>query len=141
MFETYHNIPTSYIPNNMRAEVNEYKTPLAEYNIKGDFIGYSWNCGDSIVLEFTTEGDVTYKDLEFYEDAETYLSGKLMTLSIYNFRHEVMYTQSLPAATVVKFYINGQLVEGVYSCELVLTDSNDTIQTLVSSDDYKLIIK
>lgn len=146
MFETYHNIPTSYTPISNYKSNAEHKCPLAEYNMKGEFIGYSWKRGDSIVLEFTTEGEVTYKDLEVCEDAELYLSNKTMTLSIFNFRHEVVYTESTVAQTVVKFYIDeytsSHLIEGIYSCHLALTDDvNGTIYSLVTPDDYKLMIK
>lgn len=145
MFETYHNIPTSYMPKVNPIGTSKYKCPLEEYNIRGELIGYSWKHGDSIVLEFTTEGDITYTDLEFYEDAETYLKGKQMHLLIYNFRHECVYRDLQDASTIVKFYINAnsseQLVEGVYTCQLLLIDNLENVQTLVSPDDYKLIIK
>ena len=77
-FDSYLNTPSSYVPNNkdtVLESVNDIiKYPTEEYNAKGELVGYSWNYGDSIILEFLTEGIVLYDNVT-YEDAETYLGG------------------------------------------------------------------
>lgn len=82
MFDNYKNIPSSYTPCNMccgdnlisERDVLAARKPLEAYDALGRFIGFSWNYGNSIVLEFTTTGAVTYDDGS-QEDAETYLTS------------------------------------------------------------------
>lgn len=154
MFENYQNIPNSYIPCN-RHYPKYYpcnkKEPLEEYDAKGNFIGYSWNYRDNIILEFNTQGNVVYDDdgNDFYEEAEDYLNGKTMILKLYNFRGEVSCEASLPAATIVKFQADSKtypdLVPGTYNYTLTLVDNedkDDSIEfTLLGPNDGVFIIK
>lgn len=149
MFENYNNISTSYTPCNMNVPntngCEKVGRPLEEFDARGRLIGYSWRYGDSIVLEFITEGDVTMHDEEVYEDAETYLSGKNMRLSLYDFRYQPVYTMTQPADVVCKFFVDkntsSKLVRGTYRCSLVLVDADGTDTSLVRPEDYILTIK
>lgn len=138
MFENYDYVPNSTIPCDIDTTSNIVKRPLEVYNSKDEFIGYSWKYGESIVLEFSTTGDVQYNDDEVWEDAETYLKNKQMCLEIFDFRHIMVYKSTVPADTVVKFFIEGssynKLVRGVYSFKLTLIDT-------VESIDYTLMPK
>ena len=57
MFDNYNNLNSSYHPNNMAEYLPdtyiEYtdKLPRKEFNLCGEFIGYSWNYGDTLTLE------------------------------------------------------------------------------------------
>lgn len=143
MFNNYDYIPGTYIPCNPcppKIDFSKVHGPLEYYNLKDEFIGYTWTYGDSIVLEFNTCGEVIYEDS--YEDASVYLSGKKMELSIYDFRGEVVYGFVLNAGTQVKFYIDEnsskRLVPGVYKFRLTLIDEeNDTKYTLMPVDGDK----
>ena len=149
MFDNYKNIPDSYVPCNTynKKLINEkkYRQPFEEYDNQENFIGYGWRYGDSVVLEFTTEGEVTQEDFGIYETADAYMSGKIVTLTIYDFRYETVFTDKLEASTCVKFCIDEhtseRLVKGVYRCSLVLEDESGTGYQLVSPEDYVLVVK
>lgn len=146
MFENYDYIPGTHIvcdtsPAQSITD-NRVKLPLAYYNVKDEFIGYSWRYGDSIVLEFNTEGEVQYNDIGAWEDAETYLQGKRICLDIFDFRHELVYEDFVDASTCVKFYLDPnsckRLIKGTYTFKVTLIDDEDnTTYTLMpqSSED------
>ena len=56
LFTNYDNINDNYIPNNLNIaapsprKVFDYDPPYNEYNIKGDFVGFSWHYGESFDL-------------------------------------------------------------------------------------------
>lgn len=152
MFENYDNMPSSYIPDNTHAvPVTHSKAhnPMEEYNAKGDFIGYSWHYGDSVILEFHTTGEVIYDDPGVYEDAETYLKDKTFELGIFDFRHEAVYKAVMPAAIVATFILEKEasetLPKGVYYLNLTLITGSDeereSTYTLIDSNSCRLIIK
>lgn len=145
MFENYDYIPGTFIPCNPcppKVDFTQVRKPLAYYNVKDEFLGYAWNYGNSIVLEFNTTGDVQYNEEGTWEDAETYLNGKKMHLDILDFRYEVVYDATVDAATTVKFLIDEnsskRLVKGVYSFRLTLIDEEaNTKYTLMPQGDDK----
>ena len=135
MFENYDYIPGTYIPCNPcppKVDFTQLRKPLTYYNAADEFLGYAWNYGDSIVLEFTTTGDVQYNEEGTWEDAATYLKGKKMHLDIRDFRYEVVYDATVDANTVVKFLIDetssARLVKGVYTFQLTLIDEEAETQ-------------
>lgn len=84
-FINYRITSTDYIPNNIKPIT--YSSPkdtqsLIKYDALGSPIGFTWNYGDSVYLEFTITGNVVYdpedtgKCVGFAEDAATYLSHK-----------------------------------------------------------------
>ena len=145
MFENYDYIPGTLIPCNPcppKVDFTNIKKPLAYYNAKDEFLGYAWNYGDSIILEFTTTGDVQYNEDEVWEDASTYLVGKKMHLDVFDFRYEVVFDATVDAGTVVKFLIDEnsskRLVKGVYTFRLTLIDEEaNTKYTLMPQGDDK----
>lgn len=145
MFENYDYIPGTFIPCNScppKVDFTQIRKPLAYYNAKDEFLGYAWKYGDSIVLEFTTTGEVQYNEDEAWEDAATYLEGKKIQLDIFDFRYEVVYSYIVPAGTVVKFLIDEtsskRLVKGVYSFRLTLIDEEaNTRYTLMPQEGDK----
>ena len=148
MFENYNNISTSYTPCNINVPSSgceKFTRPLEEYDARDRLVGYSWRLGDSVVLEFITEGDVTIEDEQVYEDAETYLDGKSMRFTMYDFRYQAVYTCVQPAEVITKFIIDkntsSRIVKGTYRCSLVLVDADGTDTTLVRPEDYILTIK
>lgn len=72
MFNTYQNLQDNYVPNNMQPCPpnpcwNNLKPacpnkPYEDYNEKGELIGYWWNYGDILNLEFNIVGQVTVAD-------------------------------------------------------------------------------
>ena len=38
------------------------KLPLVAYNALNEPVGYTWNYGDTVYLEFNTAGNVVYED-------------------------------------------------------------------------------
>ena len=145
MFENYDYIPGTFIPCNScppKVDFTNIKRPLEYYNIKGEFQGYTWNYGDSIVLEFNTTNVVVYDDKEFYEDAATYLAGKKMMLDIVDFRYETVYCETKDADVQVNFLIDEnsskRLVKGAYTFRLTLIDEENNVKyTLMPKDDDK----
>ena len=148
MFTSYKLTPEDYIPNNLHYTnivPPEPKYPLVAYNAMGEPVGYTWNYGDSIYLEFNTTGNVVY-DEEFVEDAETYLAGKKFQLVIYNFRYDVVAHCECDAAASVRILSDSfypcTLVPGVYKLKLNLIDKDAKVLcTLMDGDDCILYIK
>lgn len=110
----------------------------------------SWTCTSVI-------NDTTYiweEDLEFeydetssksiYVPAQYYLEDKFIELTIYNFRFEAIYKESIKAGTSVVFQIDSnlskKLVKGIYYCSLVVYDNN-TNKKIFSPDDCVLVVK
>lgn len=84
-FTNYRITPADYTPNNIKPA--EYFPPettpsLINYDASGKPIGFTWNYGESIYIEFTVTGNVVYdpedtgRDVGFAEDADTYFSHK-----------------------------------------------------------------
>lgn len=137
MFKNFIDIPTDYSPNNECQLIPDReisKLPIEVYNAKNELIGFTWNYGDSIVLEFITTGTVEYDDTRTYEDASTYLSDKTMTITISNNRYQEVISQDIVADTKVRFIIDDELsklfLRGTYYCDLKLKDDSGVIQTL-----------
>ena len=152
MFENYRLTPKTYIPNNIccneRIPVDP-KYPLVAYNNQGEAIGYTWNYGDSVYLEFETTGNVVYDDDTsngFTEDASVYLQGKKFQLYLYDFRYNVVAQCTCNAAPIVRILSDSfypcSLVKGVYHMKLTLIDENDNIlTTLLDGEDGIIYIK
>lgn len=152
MFDNYENVPDSYIPCNRKPDIRPCipTKPLEIYNAKNEFIGYGWDYGDSIILEFITTGEVVYEDMDegkvagSSEDAETYLKNGKFNFKIYNFRYEVVFDATIDAATDVKIEINKEnsekLVKGTYTFILSLI-KEDTEYHLLDNDKCILYIK
>ena len=150
MFENYDVLtPNDYIPNNLHYDNTtpvEPTYPLVAYNSQGIAVGYTWNYGDVVYLEFTTTGNVVYSNLGFTEDAETYLKGKKFKLVVYNSRCESVAQCECDAKPVVKILSDSMypstLVKGVYHLKLTLMDEdNNTLTTLLGWDDCIIYIK
>lgn len=148
MFDNYKNIPKDYIPNNsapVKHYTNNCKRPLEEYDLEGNFIGFSWRYMDSIVLEFVTDGYVLYDD-GLAEDAEIYMQGKELEISFYNFRYESIYSETIAASNKVKYYVGDKLKElllpNTYAISVTLIDKEHNIrQTLLDGADVKIFVK
>ena len=148
MFDNYENVPDNYIPCNRKPDIRPCipTKPLEIYNAKNEFIGYGWDYGDSIILEFITTGEVTFdtEKGDYYEDAAAYLEGKTFNFKIYNFRYEVVFDATVDAATDVKIEINKEnsenLVKGTYTFKLILI-GNDTEYSLMDNNTCVLYIK
>lgn len=149
MFINYNNIPGEYIPNNMYPPkplpYMPQQRPLEEYNIKGEFIGFSWHYNDHIVLQFVTDGFVTY-DNDTYEDAEDYLTGKVFEIILYNFRYEAISKIQTEASSDISINIESdlavKLVPGLYYMSVTLVDEENNVrQTLLDYDSLKFIVR
>ena len=58
MFENYENLSNTYVPNNQRKvfeeqEIFDQSTPKKEYDINGNFIGYSFSYGDTLQIPYS----------------------------------------------------------------------------------------
>ena len=150
MFKNYDNIPSTYIPNNRDARPlgREFiRKPLEEYNAKGELIGYSWEQGSSVELEFVVEGEVYYDDNSFYQTAKDYVSDKLFELTLYNFRYEPVKVLSATAVdNKIKFVIpsemSSDILKGIYYPSLVCINEINNIKTIMfKGTDCTLIVK
>lgn len=162
IFTNYENISTSYCPGKpLPPNVNtrEIKVPLAQYNVKNELIGFTWNQTDTINLQFIVSGSVQYDDGTF-ETPDVYFNNKEIQLEIFDFRYECVYSTSQTYQTseesdnaIVSFYIGPEcnIAKGTYGCKLTLIDSvtdeetqettlTSTI-TLINIDDYKLTVR
>lgn len=84
-FINYKLTPADYVPNNVHftnKQPPKPRPPLVAYDKQGREIGFTWNYGDSIYLEFRTTGNVSYDPGEsgspfgFIEDAEAYFNSE-----------------------------------------------------------------
>ena len=146
MFRNYQDIPDSYIPSNTTKSFcmdRVPENPIAVYDANGVIIGYSWYYGDNIVLEFKTTGEVTEDSNLTTESLDYYLRGKKFELSFINFRYETVYTMTIDADEIVKFYIEGDiyknLCRGVYTLKLNLLDESKQIVTTLFGTNNGLI--
>ncbi len=158
MFDAYRLIPEDYIPDNIHITNQVYtkiKKPLVSYNKFGDPVGFTWNQGDTVCLEFVTTGNVVYEDGDvpgieggFIQDADTYFthSPKVFQLNIYDLRYNKVASVEVPAKskTVVistDFQI-GELAKGIYKLQLNLIDSQTGIQyQLIDKDECQIFIR
>ena len=157
MFESYKLTPDDYIPNNLHYDNRippKPKYPLVAYNKFDEPIGYTWNYGDSVYLEFETTGNVVYDGNDiingapaidgFVEDAKTYLAGKKFKVELYDFRYNVVAHCECDAAPVVRILSDSfypcSLVKGVYKLKATIIDEKNNILTTVIDDNDNLII-
>lgn len=158
MFDAYRLTPEDYIPDNIHA-VNQaavkIKKPLVSYNVLGEPVGFTWNKGDTVCLEFITTGNVVYEDGDvagveggFIEDAETYLShdDKTFQISILDFRYNVVGYAEVPArakTVIISTELKAEsLARGVYKLQLNLVDSKSGIQyQLIDKDQCQIFIR
>lgn len=157
MFDAYKLISEDYIPRNTQPMILEdkIKKPLIAYNKLGEPVGFTWNQGDTICLEFLTTGNVVYEDGDisdipsgFMESAETYLShsDKVMQLYLYDFRYRVVASAEKAAQAKMVFTTSDlkteNLATGVYKLQLNLLDKSTNIQyTLIKGDDCQIFIR
>lgn len=162
-FINYELTPTDYVPNNTTQTSNvvqKPKLPYVAYNFAGEPIGYTWNYGDSIILEFKTTGNVIYENQDvlsyaadkydgFVEDAETYLKGKKFQALMYDSRYNLVAHCEADAAPVVRIlsdnFYPATVVPGTYRLKLILIDKIDTETTLrytlLDGDECLIYIK
>lgn len=64
MFTNYNYINDNVIPNNNPKKTCScnYREPFANYNAKGDIIGYYWYFGNTVTLDFNITGEVVIED-------------------------------------------------------------------------------
>ena len=62
MFTNYNYINDNVIPNNNPKKTCScnYREPFANYNAKGDIIGYYWYFGNTLTLDFNITGEVVF---------------------------------------------------------------------------------
>ena len=146
MFKSYDKVSTSnYTPDNINKYLPDYersKLPIEVLDIHNNLIGYGWNHGDSVVLEFIITGGVYYDDDVAYEDASVYLKGKEVEITIFDYQYNVIIDQKQEASDDIIFVIDNNLskllIPGAYTCSLKLL-SNEDVVTLF--DDGHLYVK
>ena len=158
MFDAYRLIPEDYVPDNIHITNPVYskiKKPLVSYNSFGDPVGFTWNQGDTVCLEFVTTGNVVYEDGDvpgieggFTEDAETYFnhSPKILQLSVLDFRYNVVGYVEVPAkakTTIISTAFNASnLAKGIYKLQLNLVEPQTGIQyQLIDKDSCQIFIR
>lgn len=158
MFDTYENIPQNYVPNNIKPndplackcppnklEPIKPILPYEEYNVEGELIGYYWYYGDQVNLEFNIDGEVTLVDEETYIPAEDFLKDKKITITILDFRNNIVVDRVFDASTKVIFMVDKELskkmVRGVYNCTVTVWDDDGFTKTIFANEDATFIVK
>lgn len=158
MFDAYRLIPEDYIPDNIHITNQVYtkiKKPLVSYNKFGDPVGFTWNQGDTVCLEFVTTGNVVYEDEDvsdiesgFSEDADTYFthSPKVFQISLYDFRYNQVAFVEVPAkartAVITTELKAEELPKGIYRLQLNLIDPKTRFQhQLIDKDECQIFIR
>lgn len=75
MFDSYSNLSDIYVPNNSEKKFYYYTVfndnlIKKEYNIKGEFIGYSWAYGDTLVIPYNLNKIIYVEDNAIVYQAE-----------------------------------------------------------------------
>lgn len=173
MFEKYDNIPEDYTPNNFKRLLNnckkpqklvniEVNSPYEIINIKGELLGYSWNYGDILNLQFQLIGKFNVENntpIYFISNGKEelpdepqvtqigvseFVEGKTATIELLNFRQEVIYTETVDASEVLVLNINSEFYnkvnKGVYTLNIYL-ESEESRVTIFESDDCIILIK
>lgn len=150
LFVGYNNTPNNYTADNLSESLtdkNIVPKPLEEYNAFGELIGYTWNYGDEVVLEFNTTGVVTEDENEVFNFPAGYFDNKQMLLEIFNSQYDVVYSETKDASQKIKFIIDDTLsseilIRGIYRLKLTLLDNEaDVSTTLFSLTDGVIYIK
>lgn len=173
MFEKYDNIPENYTPNNFKRLLDnckkpqklvniEVNSPYEIINIKGELLGYSWNYGDILNLQFQLIGKFNVENntpIYFISnskeelpdepqvtqvDVSEFVRGKTATIELLNFRQEVIYTETVDASEVLVLNINNEFYnkvnKGVYTLNIYL-ESEESRVTIFESDDCIILVK
>lgn len=139
LFTNYQNINPNYQPSNIKPpnpckpklEPCKPNKPYEEYDAENKLVGYYWNYGDTINLEFDVSGEVTIIDGEEYISALDFLIGKYVVMTIYDFRGDVMATQTLYTSTTLQpnsIIKKGSLINGeLYDEDTQVENSSLTI--------------
>ena len=140
MFANYDNINPNYTPTN-REPINlckpkidpcRPKRPYEEYNDKGELIGYYWNYGDTVDLEFDIDGKITIEDNNNpqYIEAAEYIKDKKVVINIYDYRGDIIARQEfnnssyLSVGTTIK---SNSVINGVTYTQDTQIDTEITI--------------
>lgn len=67
--------------------------PYEEYNAEGQLVGFWWNYGNSVNLEFELSGYVTIEEADTYVPVREFIKDKNIQITLYNFRHEEITTR------------------------------------------------
>ena len=158
MFTNYQNLSEYYTPNNLaqhqtrpcsytKLDPCEITKPYELYNAKNELEGYYWYYGNTINLDFSIDGEVLDIDgngTGEYVSAKDYLADKVATINIYDFRMNVIYSKSIPAAENIIITIDPELsmrmVRGIYYCSLEVSN-NKSHETIFDSTDCKFLVK
>ena len=147
MFENYQNINTQYVPNNYQNSYGynscndsmQTSTPNKPYEIKdqrGNITGYFWYQGDSVNLSFDIVGEFT--DDDNYIDVENVIVGCKVTLTIFDFRYNIVHQESKQAMKTVEFPIGNdiscKMPRGKYTISLVISNDTGYSETLFNTD-------
>ena len=145
MFVNYDNTPSTYIPNNIckkNPQIGQYppKLPYAIYNANGEVVGYEWNYGDTVVLNFTIKGHVTCNGDDPQTLYDRSIAGYMVDgneeiiFRIFNFRYEMVYEASPTFYTdgddvKTKIYVYDELsdvlVKGKYYITLSIVGTHE----------------
>ena len=171
---SWDNLEDNYVPTNTPSCPSKNKVydplrpkkPYEEYNAKGELIGYWWNYGDTVNLEFKLSGQIT--DFEepghniSIDDFLLLTKNVMATMNIYNFRHEVIAvktvettktiiedeeekTELLPIIFPIDNILSREMVRGTYTIDLVLScETYPDFTVVITGDDNKnftLVVK
>lgn len=150
MFEQYDNLSSQYIPSNMNKkpcitpqnpclDPLVPKKPYENYNAEGELIGYWWSYGDTINLEFDLSGEVTTDDN--YITVRDFIDNKQIQVSIYNFRHEQIYTQIFNGSDYQQFTYRYTPAVNKYTQGVYYTYSEGTYTPVQLPEDYEQGVK
>ena len=115
MFTSYDNLPENYIPNNSTpTESNDSyittgeRAPRKIYNVKGNFVAYSWMQGETFDIKFSIANDIENDELSNMED-------KTLELVVYDFRWEPVHTFIAPSAIEITCSVDKDITDKLKS--------------------------
>ena len=157
MFDSYDDLGNNYTPNNICPPTEHVcpaesklapcspNKPYADYNSQGELTGYWWYYKNILNLEFNITGEVVVEGSVDYIDATDFLEDKSITVTLYNFRREIITVRTYPGSTTIIFEIDKELsnilVPGIYYCAVTVWEGEDYNQTIFHQIDCTLTVK
>lgn len=134
MFDNYPS-PEGYIPDNTTETLPEPEPqvdtlPRYEYNIEGDFVGYSWRQGDTLTIEYRVDDYIVDE-----------MDGKTVQVDILDHQRNLVDSLTLNGARILSIVITNEISEKMIRGNYYFTFKIYTDDTTYISKEFMAIVK
>lgn len=134
MFDNYPS-PEGYIPDNTTETLPEPEPipdtlPRNEYNVEGDWIGYSWRQGDTLTIEYEVD--------EYIADE---MVGKTVQVDILDHQRKLVDSMTLNGAKTLSIVITNEISEKMIRGNYYFTFKIYNDDTTYISKEFLVVVK